>query len=107
MKLSWHKHSPHKFGAGNALKRVDKKRGDANFKTTLRYPVERVINWTRAELEAQIEMACMFNMAEVIWFDYSPLRLDEKEWLVFEVEGRNYVPLPENGTPDEIKAALL
>lgn len=103
MKLSWHKPAT----KANALSKPREKREEPNFKTTLRYPVERVITWTRAEFEAQIAMACMFNMAEVMWFEYSPLRLDEKEILVFEVTGRNYVPLPENGSPDEIKAALL
>jgi hypothetical protein len=103
MKLSWFKRGT----KANVLAAPRPVQGAANFKTTLRYPVERVITWTRAELEEQIAMACMFNMAEVEWFTYSPLRLDEKEVLVFEVEGRNYIPLPENGTPDEIKAALL
>jgi hypothetical protein len=84
------------------------RKGDANFKTTLRYPVERVIEWTRQQLEAQMTFACMFNAAEVVWFEYKVLRLDKHDdYLVFEVTGRNYVPLPENGTVDEMKAALL
>lgn len=103
MKLSWHKVGY----KANILAQPRAKPEEANFKTTLRYPVERVITWTRQELEQQIAMACMFNMAEVVWFEYSPLRLDEKEVLVFEVTGRNYIPLPDEGTPDEIKAALL
>lgn len=103
MKLSWHKPAT----KANALSKPREKRDEPNFKTTLRYPLERVITWTRPELENQIAMACMFNMAEVVWFEYEPLRLDEREWIVFDVAGRNYVPLPENGTYDEIKAALM
>jgi hypothetical protein len=103
MKLSWHKVGY----KANVLAQPRAKPGEANFKTTLRYPLQRVIEWTRPELESQIAMACMFNMAEVEWFEYEPLRLDEREWIVFEVRGRNYVPLPENGTYEEIKAALL
>lgn len=81
--------------------------GVVNFKTTLRYPFARIVEWTRTELESQIAMACMFNMAEVLWFDYEPIRVDNRDWIVFEVTGRNYVPLPESGTYEEIKDALL
>lgn len=87
--------------------RYGKKSGEANFKTNLRYPVERVLTWGKAGLEEQMKMACMFKMAEVIWFEYAPVRVDERDWIVFEVTGRNYVPLPDHGTVEQIKDALL
>jgi hypothetical protein len=101
MKLSWEKKS-HTRAA-----KLGRQRGEANFKTTVRYPFQRVIEWSRPELENQMAMACMFNMAEVLWFDYEPIRVDDRDCIVFEVTGRNYVPLPESGSYDEIKAALL
>jgi hypothetical protein len=54
-----------------------KREGDANFKTNLRYPVERVVEWSRAQLEAQMTFACMFNQSEVVWFEYRAIRLDK------------------------------
>lgn len=101
MKLSWQKKSHARAVS------VGSKRGEANFKTTLRYPFQRVVEWSRPELENQMAMACMFNMAEVLWFEYEPVRVDDRDWIVFEVTGRNYVPIPENGTYDQIKDALL
>jgi hypothetical protein len=94
MKLSWPK-------TPNGL------RGEANFKTTLRYPFARVLEWTRNEIENQMAMACMFNRAEVVWFEYEPMRVDDRDWIVFEVTGRNYVPLPESGNYEQVKDALL
>jgi hypothetical protein len=56
MKLACYPHS-----VQHTWKKGFKTRGEANFKTTLRYPFQRVVEWTRLELENQMTMACMFN----------------------------------------------
>ena len=85
---------------------------EPNFKTTLRYPISKILQWSRLEFENQMSMACMFNMAEVVWFEYEPIRVDDRDWIVFEVTGRNKVPLPDADTdPDafvqQMKNALI
>jgi hypothetical protein len=84
------------------------RKGSVNFKTTLHYTVEALITRSRESLEAHMAYVCAFNQAEVEWFEYWPIRFDKADgYIVFEVEGRNKVPIPEDGNVDQLKAAIL
>lgn len=85
-----------------------KRRGSVNLKTTLRYRVIHVIASTRETLENDMRFALSFNRAEVVWFSYTPVCLDSlADYIVFAVEGRYRVPIPEDANIDQLKAALL
>lgn len=84
------------------------RKGSVNFKTTLCYTVESLITRSRESLEAHMAYACEFGEAEVEWFEYWPVGFDKSNgYVTFQVEGRNKVPIPEDGNVDQLKAAIL